>query len=123
MTLPLLRLDRILVRVAVGVDVDDRVTIEGIMREPDAEAWLCPLLLQVHQAAVERRVGEVVLDLRRLGYANAALWKCLVYWLRLMRHEHVARYGMRVLTKPGCRWQRVGAEALGKLSADRFIVE
>jgi hypothetical protein len=53
------------------------VRISGVLREIDTDEWLSPLLSDVHEQAVAHALPEVVLDLRDLTYANAALWKCI----------------------------------------------
>jgi hypothetical protein len=96
--------------------------IAGSLREKDVGAWFEPLIQQIHAAATEHAVPEVVLDLRDLEYANAALWSCLVDWLRLIRREMRQTYKLRLRSGPH-GWQRIGVPTLIVFGVDRLIVE
>lgn len=100
-----------------------RVAITGRAVEPEVGTWLCPLIDDIHHAAVAAEHDEVVLDLRHLEHANAALWRCLVYWLRVLRRDEAARYQLRVFAAPTHRWQIIGMSTLKVIGADRLRVE
>jgi hypothetical protein len=99
------------------------VRISGVLREMDTDQWLSPLFSEVHAQAVEAELPEVVLDLRNLSYANASLWKCIVGWLKLLRHDARGAYSLRVRSDPRHRWQQLGLPALGVFGAERLILE
>lgn len=123
MTAPPLELERGSARVFVNKGDGAGVRIEGVLREENVAAWFHPLIEDVHRAAVEAGLAEVVLDIRGLEYANASVWSCLVQWLRLLRQDARARYTLRVLSEPTYRWQNVGMSALRVFGADRLVVE
>ncbi len=100
-------------------DKPDRVVLEGVIRDPDPAAWFCPLVDQIHQRALESQTEEVTLDMRKLEHANAAAWKCFVYWVRLMSG---ATYKLRILSDDKHRWQQVGMSALRIFGGDRLEI-
>jgi hypothetical protein len=99
------------------------VRMAGVMREAEVSSWFNPIIDELHEEAVRARVPEVVLDLRALEYANAALWKCLVVWLKKARDERDPGYSVRILTEPSYQWQQVGMSALRVFGGDRLVVE
>jgi hypothetical protein len=99
------------------------VRISGVLREIDTDEWLSPLFLEIHAEAVGAELPEVVLDLRELSYANAALWKCIVGWLKLLRRDTRGAYALRVLSDTRHRWQQLGLPALGVFGAERLILQ
>ncbi len=96
--------------------------ISGILRDPEVQSWLYPLFEDVHRAAAHSKLSEVVLDLRALEYANAAAWRCIVLWLRLLREDQHARYRLHIQSQPRYQWQRVGIPALVAFGQDRLVV-
>jgi hypothetical protein len=112
-------------RVEVSVDTGTTivVTFEGVMREANPSEWFMPLIDSVHSKAVARGVLEVALDIRRVEYANAAAWKCLVYWLRAMREDPQARYCLCIRCDEAHQWQQIGMPALRAFGGHRLIVE
>lgn len=114
--------ERASLRVRVGGGQGNQIVIEGVLREVDVGVWLTPLIDEVHQEAVAQALGEVVLDLRPLEYANASVWRCLVLWVRQIRRDPEARYNLRLLSEPKHRWQGIGISALRAFGADRLIV-
>jgi hypothetical protein len=98
------------------------VLLSGVMRELEVGAWLRPLLEDIHEVAVEHSMKEVVLDIRRLEYANAALWKCLVAWLKRI-HQPGTKYNLRVISDPSQSWQRIGIPTLRVFGTDSQGVE
>jgi hypothetical protein len=119
-TLPAVRVSRppLLVVVAGG-----GMELSGRAADPEVAGWLCPLIDDVHKAAVATEMTKVVLDVRRLEHANAALWRCLVYWVRVLRRDAAARYDLEVLAAPAHGWQIVGMASLRIIGADRLRVQ
>jgi hypothetical protein len=99
------------------------VAFEGLMREPHPDAWFVPLIDEAHAKAVAEQLREVVLDIRRLSYANAAAWKCLVYWVKKMQQDRRACYRLRVLCEEAHSWQHVGMPALRVFGGERLVIE
>jgi len=99
------------------------VVFEGLMREPHPDTWFVPLINEAHTHAVSDRLREVVLDIRNLSYANAAAWKCLVYWLKRMHQDSRASYRLRILCEQAHSWQHVGMPALRVFGGDRLVIE
>jgi len=87
------------------------VHMVGVIREANAEAWLTPLLSDIHTTALARGLKEVELDIRALEYANAALWRSLVVWIKQIR-ERPGTYNLRVTWDPGRRWQEIALSTL-----------
>jgi hypothetical protein len=100
------------VRVIVNADGNNILALEGLMREERPDGWFLPLIDELHERAVAFGLSEIVLDLRRLAYANAAAWKCLVYWLKKMHQDSRSRYQLRILCDEAHHWQQVGMPAL-----------
>jgi len=123
MKLDLREIQRGSARIVVGAQGGRTVEISGILREHDEGLWLKMLVTDIHAAAVERRLEEVTVDLRGLTYCNATAWKCFVQWLRLLREDAAARYGLRVISNPDQRWQLVGMAALRAFGADRLVID
>src|SRR5262245_6934064 len=101
---------------------DQTVRLAGVLREVDTDVWLSPVFTEVHDRAVETRLREVVLDLRRLEYANAGVWRCIVEWLRRIR-ESRWQYRLRVRSELSYRWQRVGLPALSIFGDDWLQID
>jgi hypothetical protein len=109
-------------RVAAPKDSYNVVALEGVLREQDPAAWLCPLIDEIHARATRERFKEVVLDLRPLEYANAAAWKCIVYWVRLLKETSDSPYRLRIYADDKHRWQQVGMSALRVFGQDRLEI-
>jgi hypothetical protein len=101
----------------------NQMTMEGVVRDEDVASSVTPLIEEMHRHAVDKSLREVVLDLRRLEYANAAFWKCIVVWLKRIRQDQTARYNLRLVASPEHSWQRIGVPALRVFGADRLVVE
>jgi hypothetical protein len=114
------RLERGPLRVFSSDQTPNGLVMEGVLREPDPAAWLCPLIDSVHTRAARDGLAEVVLDLRALEYANAAAWKCIVYWVRLLGDG--SKYRLRILTDQKHRWQQVGMTALRVFAQQRLEI-
>jgi hypothetical protein len=108
------------VRVDVGPSQENVIVIEGIMRELDPAAWFLPLIDEVHSKLVAGRISNVVVDIRKLTYSNAAGWKCFVYWLKKMQEDPQASYRMCILCEETLSWQQVGMSALRVFGGDRL---
>ncbi len=103
------------------------VRMQGVMREENVGVWLLPMVSEIHNAALREGLREVVLDIRVLEYANAALWRCLVHWVKLVRQERRA-YKLRVLCDSTRSWQQIGVPSLrtfclGAGGDERLILE
>jgi hypothetical protein len=99
------------------------VAFEGLMREPHPDTWFVPLIDEAHGKAVAEQLREVVLDIRKLSYANAAAWKCLVYWVKKMQQDRRAAYRLRVLCEEAHSWQHVGMPALRVFGRERLVID
>jgi hypothetical protein len=106
-----------------GPDKANLIVFEGTLREPDPSEWLTPLIDEVHEQSIAERVKELVLDLRRLSYANAAGWKCFVYWVKRMNQDRRARYRLSILCSHEHQWQEVGMPALRVFGGDRLVIK
>lgn len=116
------------VRVHMWVGSGNVIRLTGVMREPNVGTWLAPLIDEIDRVAIEQRMREVVLDIRGLAYANVALWRCLVLWLKRIRTRPDAHYNVRLISDSGHRWQQIGVPTLrvfGKDSrgTDRLIIQ
>jgi hypothetical protein len=98
------------------------VRMEGIIREENVGDWLAPLIDEMHGTADRARMEEVTLDIRRLEYANAAFWRCLVQWLKRIR-EDTNGYDLRITSDPNRAWQHLGVPILRVFSLDATGVE
>lgn len=101
--------------------VPDTVALAGVLREPDPESWLRPLMDDLHARANADGIATLTLDLRELQYANAAAWRCIVYWIRLVR-EPSCRYRLRILGADKHTWQKVGMASLTVFTSERLEV-
>jgi hypothetical protein len=110
------------VRLAIGVDGGNLVRIEGTLSDEDSASWLNLVLAQVHEMTLEASLDEVVVDLRRVEHASAALWKCLLGWLRRVRESPEIQYRLRLRLRQGS-WQETGAAALAGVGAEQLVVE
>ena len=99
------------------------VAFAGLMREAHPDTWFVPLINEAHGRAVNDRLREVVLDIRQLSYANAAAWKCLVYWLKRMHQDSRAGYQLRILCEQAHSWQHVGMPALRVFGGERLVID
>jgi hypothetical protein len=114
---------RPVVRVAVGANQENVVVLEGLMREVDPASWFVPLIDDVHNKLVAGRVTNVVLDIRKLTYANAAGWKCFVYWMKKMQQDSHVGYRMCILCEESYGWQQVGMSALRIFGGERLVIK
>ena len=98
------------------------IVFEGVLREPNPTEWLCPLIDEIHRQANARELKEIVLDLRPLEYANAAAWKCIVYWVRLLKDPSPSPYKLHLMADEKHRWQQVGMTALRVFGEKRLEI-
>jgi hypothetical protein len=115
-------------RIDVWAEARNVVRIHGVMREPAVGDWLLPLIDEIHGTARAEHLQEIVLDIQELEYANAAVWRCLVHWVRRVRQQGAAPYSLRIVSNPECSWQRIGVPSLRPFSLDtngapRLILE
>jgi hypothetical protein len=96
------------------------VVLDGVIRDPDPASWFCPVIDQIHRRAVEDKPSVVTIDLRQLEHANAAAWKCFVYWVKLMAD---ASYKLRILSDERHKWQQVGMSALRVFGGERLEIK
>lgn len=99
------------------------LVFQGVFREEDVNSWFSPLVDEVHARAVKHDLLEVVVDLRHLEYANAATWKCFLYWVQRLLGDVKAQYKIRVRGNSEHHWQRVGFPALVAFGKQRLVVE
>lgn len=111
------------VKVDVGPSQENVVVIEGIMREIDPASWFQPLIDDVHGKLIAGRINNLVVDIRKLSYANAAGWKCFVYWLKKMQEDERAAYRMCILCEETLGWQQVGMSALRVFGGERLLLK
>jgi hypothetical protein len=105
-----------------GGTYENVIRMEGVIREANVDQWLKPLFEEIHEAAVRLKLRELVLDIRPLEYANAAVWRCLVQWIKQMR-QLLQAYRLIIVTDPKRSWQKVGAPALRAFSLDGNGIE
>jgi hypothetical protein len=101
---------------------DNVVVLEGVLREADPAMWLLPLIDDIHARATRDRLQLVVFDLRTLTYANAAAWKCIVYWVRRLKDVSDAPYRLCILGDEKHRWQQVGMSTLRVFGEERLDI-
>jgi len=99
------------------------VTFDGIMREANPSEWFVPIIRSVHSRAVAQGSSDVALDIRRVTYANAAAWKCFVFWLKTMREDARARYCLCIRCEEAHQWQEIGMPALRAFGGHRLVIE
>lgn len=121
--LPPKRQTRQMATVSVGEVGGNVVKIEGVLRDPEVHNWLSPIIEEVHIFAVEHGLSEVVLDIHKLEYANAAAWRCFVQWLHFIHRDPNAKYQLRIRSQPAYQWQTVGMSTLRIFGKDHLIVE
>jgi hypothetical protein len=95
MMLDYLRFVRGGAEITVGAAGGNSIAFTGTLREVSVGEWLNPLIQKVHAQAIGRGMSEIVVDIRELVYANAAMWTCLVGWLRMLRSDPGATYNLR----------------------------
>jgi hypothetical protein len=106
----------------VAVD-DNALAFRGVLRDADVHVWLSALVDEIHERAVGRKLAEVIVDLRELEYANAAAWRCFIYWLRKLDAESRQKYKLRIRGNPAQSWQSLGIRALVPFSRERLVIE
>ncbi len=78
-----------------------------------ARKELADMLRELHQAAREQKVKEVVVDVRELEFMNSSCFKAFVGWLTdIMELPAEARYVVRFISNPDTLWQRRSLHAL-----------
>ncbi len=122
-SLPAKRETRGTATVSIGEVGNDVVKIEGVLRDPDIQTWLTPIIESVHKSAVELALSEVVLDIQKLEYANAAAWRCFVQWLHFIHRDPNAKYRLRILSQPAYQWQMVGMTTLRIFGKEHLVIE
>jgi hypothetical protein len=111
------------VQVSLWTNGGNTIAFEGVVREADVDSWLLPLIDDVHRTATIRQFAELVLDIRKLEYANATLWKCLVLWLKRLREEQAGRYVLRIVADTTRPWQHIGIPKLRVFGGNRLLIE
>ena len=110
-------------RVKVGASLPHVVRIEGVVSDPDVATWLKSFVEEIHGEAVRARLREVMVDITQLEYASAAMWKCFILWLKMLREDDAARYNLRIHCDPQRRWQQVGTSMLRAFAGERLVVD
>ena len=108
------------VHVSIGPTQENVITFTGLMREVDPGSWFLPLIDEVHGKLLAGRINNVVVDIRKLTYSNAAGWKCFVYWMKRMQEDERSTYRMCILCEETLGWQQVGMSALRVFGGDRL---
>jgi hypothetical protein len=120
-SLPVRYIVRSKLKISMGTDGGNVVRVEGVMRDEEGGGWFSLVLAEIHDEALKATLPEVVLDICRLDYASAALWKCLAAWIRRV-DEAEGAYALRLRVSPQ-GWQQIGAEALAGIADHKLIIE
>jgi hypothetical protein len=82
------------------------------------------LLEKVHQAALERAVEEVVVDLRGLTFMNSSCFKAFVKWLSTLQDLETARqYKICLRSSDEHHWQKRSLAALRCFAIDLVRIQ
>jgi anti-anti-sigma regulatory factor len=120
---------------ALTIDTPDltvRVNAEGtkvvmvLIGTADSRAMsaLDALVTSVHEAALERAVDEVIVDLRELGFMNSSCFKSFVKWLGSLQEVDAARqYKISLLSNDKHHWQKRSLAALRCFAVDLVRIQ
>lgn len=80
---------------------------------------------QVHQASAEARVGETVVDLRKLAFMSSSCFKDLLTWVMGVgaAPPEAHRYRIRFVYDSRRGWQKRGLRALTVMAPDVVTLE
>lgn len=93
-----------------------QLVFRGVMTEKDPRDWFLPLLQRAAACTLEGGY-RVVLDFRELEYMNAAAFRVLVAWLKVVRKwEPPVR--VRIDGDKRHSWQRVAIHAINIFTVD-----
>lgn len=90
--------------------------------EYTCKSALDDLIDAAHAAAIQRRLPEVVLDLRGAAFMDSACLKALVRWVLKLQTES-STYRIRLLSRASLPWQRRSTSALAQLAGGFIRVE
>jgi hypothetical protein len=77
------------------------------------------LLDSVHREVLQRRLTDVVVDMRQLEFMNSSCFKTFVSWL-LDVQDAATPYRIRFVSDPGKHWQKRSLTALWNV-ADQVV--
>jgi hypothetical protein len=106
----------------VGIDGVLRVVMSGAVEMRDPGQLLNPFWLSLDQAARERSLKLVELDVRDLSFMNSSGILTLVRWITTMKKNDPAQaYQLIVRYDRSITWQRSSVPTLSKL-APRLVI-
>lgn len=82
---------------------------------------LATYLVEVHRAALEAHVTEVVVDIRSVEFMSAACLRSLLAWID--ERKRVARYRTRVVWDAAQPWQRRSLQNLVSSAGELLALE
>lgn len=106
-------------------DVDGRpqATLAGDADMRSSES-IGAALARLHEKATAAHAAEVVIDVTRVGFMNAACLKTLVVWLsRLAEAASPPPYAVRIVSDERVAWQRRSLPRVAAVAAEVVSLE
>jgi hypothetical protein len=100
------------------------VRLAGTLAVPDPAAQVGGFFRSVHAAAVEDKLAELTLDVRKLTFVNSSSIRLFVDWITWLRKEPEAqRYHLKFLISRHVTWQRTSVSTLVSLARNVVSTE
>lgn len=91
--------------------------------ESAALTALDAFLKRLHRSAVDAKIAEVVVDMRKLEFMNSSCFKVFVSWLGSVQDLDAAKqYRIHLLSNPNLHWQRRSLAALSCFAVDLVTI-
>jgi hypothetical protein len=100
------------------------VTLEGTIAIENPNVALGGFLRQIHQAAVEDRLTELSVNVKKLTFVNSSAIRLLVDWSTWVRNEpEPQRYRLKFVTDPQVTWQKISFRVLKNLAPGAVVTD
>jgi hypothetical protein len=93
-----------------------RLVLEGTMATQNPAADLGPFLKAFHQAIVQDRLPEMVVDVTKLTFVNSSAIRLFVDWTTWIRKEETSPYRLAFVTDAALTWQKTTFPVLKNLA-------
>jgi hypothetical protein len=100
------------------------VRLSGTLTMQDPAVRVGGFFRTVHAAAMEDKLPELTLDVRRLSFVNSSSIRLFVEWITWVRKEpETSRYRLKFLTSRQVTWQRTTVSTLVSLARNIVSTE
>lgn len=100
-----------------------RLALEGTIATQNPAADVGPFFKALHQAVVQDRLPEIVVDVTKLTFVNSSAIRLFVDWTTWIRKEEKHAYRLKFVIDPALTWQRTTFPVLKNLAPGVVVTE